>query len=139
MSFFTHFDLESVLSSNAHTWQANICCSWGIAEALSVFSNPFFLSLTSAVFSLLHDKHFETNEKISNWTDESNTPFYNTIHRLVWVRDWMNSFFNFSGLFSRENCIWFPCFLFITTWLSLDTSGETTSWLTSVCSLVCWD
>ena len=41
--------------------------------------------------------------------------------------------------FSRENCIWSPCFLFTTAWLSLDTSGETTSWTTFVCSLVSWD
>ena len=82
--------------------------------------------LISVVFPLLHDKHFETNEKISNRIDESNTPFYNTIYRLVWLVGWIH--FLFSSLFSRENCIWSPCFLFITArLLSLDTSGGTTS------------
>ena len=64
--------------------------------------------LISVVFSLLHDKHFETNKKISNRIDESNTPFYNTIYRLVWFVGWIH--FLFSSLFSRENCIWSPCF-----------------------------
>ena len=61
--------------------------------------------LISVVFSLLHDKHFETNENISNRTDESNTPFYNTVH-LNWCDGSDEFIFFFSGLFSRENCIW---------------------------------
>ena len=36
------------------------------------------------------------------------------------------SFFVFLVFFSRENCI-SSCFLFVTTWFSLDTSGETIS------------
>ena len=39
-------------------------------------SYQFFLSLLSFVFSLLHDKHFETNEKISCSIHESVTHFY---------------------------------------------------------------
>ena len=31
-----------------------------------------------------------------------------------------------------------PLFLLITKWLSLGTSGETTSWITSIYSMVCW-
>ena len=125
-AFFTHFDFGSVLSSNTHRWRANISYSYGVAESL-------FFYLISAVFSLLHDKHFETNEKISNRIDKSNTSIYNTIHRLVWWVGWIHF------LVSRENCIWSPCFLFVTEWLILDNSGEATSWITFVCSLVCWD
>ena len=40
--------------------------------------------------------------------------------------------------FSGENCIWSPCFLSITEWLSLDTSNET-SWIDSVFSMFCWE
>ena len=43
--------------------------------------------LISAVCSPLHDKHFETDEKISCRIDDSITPFYTTIHRLVWWVD----------------------------------------------------
>ena len=70
---YPHFDFESVLSSNTHSWRANIYYSWGVAEALSVFATYSFCFI-SAVFSLLRDKHFETNENISNRSDESNTP-----------------------------------------------------------------
>ena len=103
---------------------------------LSVFSTHSFY-LSSQLFFLcciMHDEHFETNEKISNRIDESNTTFYNTIHRLVWLVGWIH--FLFSGLFSGENCVWSPCFLFITAWLTLNTSDETTSWINCVCSLV---
>ena len=129
---------------------------------LSVFAAPFYL--ISAVFSVLHDKNFETNENISNRIDESNTPFFNTIHEMVWWVGWID--FLFSSLFLektvldllafcwlqsdglvelisfflvifRENCIWPPCCLLVTAWLSLDTSGETTSSITFFCSLVC--
>ena len=65
-----------------------------------------------------------------------NIQFYSAIHRLVWWVGWIH--FLFSSLFSRENCIWSPCFLFITAWLSLDTSGKTSSWISFVCSLVCF-
>ena len=73
MSFFTHFDFESVLSSNKHSWQAGIYYTYIIARrswswvpviSLSYSVYPFFLSHTSSVFSPLHDKHFEANEKI---------------------------------------------------------------------------
>ena len=73
-------------------------------------------------------------KKLSNRIDESNAPFCNTMDRLVWWNEWIHFFPN---LFSRENCIWSPCFLFITAWLNLDTSVETTPWITFVCSLVC--
>ena len=69
-------------------------------EALSSFRYPFFLSHLSYFFSQLHEKHFETNEKISNGIDESNTPFYNKIDQLVWWVGWIH--FLFSSLFSRE-------------------------------------
>ena len=55
---------------------------------------------------MLHDKYFETDEKISCRIDDSITPFYNTIHRLLWWVDkseWIH--FLFSSLFSRENWI----------------------------------
>ena len=43
--------------------------------------------LFTSVFSLFHDKHFETDERISRGIDESITLFYNAIHRrvLIWV------------------------------------------------------
>ena len=42
---------------------------------------------SSQLFFLLHDKHFETNEKISNRIDASNTPFYNLSTGMM---GWMN-------------------------------------------------
>ena len=41
--------------------------------------------------------------------------------------------------FSGENWIWYNYVLFITEWLSLDTSAVTTSRITLDCLLVCWD
>ena len=52
------------------------------------------------------------------------------------IRRVNESIFFFVVFFSEENCIWLPCFfvwisLFLaTTWFSLDTSGETISWIT---------
>ena len=70
------------------------------------------------------------------------TPFYNTIHRLIWYMmswpEWWIHFL-FSNLISGENCSWSPSFLFNTTRFSLDTYGETTYWITLVWSMVCWD
>ena len=127
MSFFTHFDFESVLSSNTHNELTYIIAK-GVVEVLISFCYPCILFISSQLFfSLLHDKHFETNEKISDRFDESNTLFYNIIHRLVGWVGWIH--FLFSSLFSRENCIWSSCFLFITAWFSLDTFDETTSWI----------
>ena len=82
MSFFTHFNFESVLLSNTHSCRANISYSEGVAETVPVFAHRSFY-LISADFSLLDDKHFGANEKISNRIDESNTPFHNTFYRLV--------------------------------------------------------
>ena len=48
----------------------------------------------------------------------------------------MNLFWFFCILSSGENCFWFPCFLFITEWLSFDSSGETTSGVTLAHSMV---
>ena len=39
------------------------------------------------------------------------------------------SIFLFLQSFFGESSIWFACFLFITGWLCLDTSSETTSWI----------
>ena len=86
------------------------------------------------VSSPFHDKYFEIDEKSSCRIDESINPCYNTIHRLVWWVGWI--YFIFYSLFSRKNCMWSPCFLFITTWFSLGTSGEITSWITLVCLLI---
>ena len=49
--------------------------------------------------------------------------------------------FSFSTvyLFFGEHCIWSLCFLFITDWFNLDISGQTTSWIALIYSLVCWD
>ena len=97
----------------------------------SYTSFRYFLS-HSCVFSQLYDKNFETDRKTFCRNDESITPFYNTIHRLVWwlTRSVMNPFsFFYLVIFSKENCIWSPCLLFITAWFSLDTSAETTSWI----------
>ena len=74
-AFFAHFDFESVLSSNTRSWRGNIYYSQSVAEAISVSATIFFLS--SPLFFLLHDKHFETNEKISNRIEASHTSFYN--------------------------------------------------------------
>ena len=65
--------------------------------------------------------------------------YYFIIQSIDWYYNGLDeSIFLFLVLFSRENCIW-SLFLFITAWFSLGTSGETTSWITLVCSLVCWD
>ena len=113
MKFFTHFHFESVLLSNKHSWTDNRCYSFDVAEATS-WLYPLHLShLTSNVFlRLLHDKHFETDEKIScrvDGVDESITPFYKTIH---WP-------FPFSLVFFTSKKIIWSCFLFITAWFSL--------------------
>ena len=71
------------------------CCSAGVpCSGVPGFIVCCFFSL------LLHDKHFVTNENNSDRTDESNTPFHNTIHRLVWWVGWIH--FLFSSLFSRK-------------------------------------
>ena len=136
--FFTHFDLESVLSLNTHSWKANIFYSQGVAEALSVFSTHSFY-LSSQLFILYcmtnilrQMKKFliELMDRIPNFIALS-IDWY--VSGVGWIH------FLFSGLFSRGNCIWSPCFLFIKAWLSLDTSGETTSWITFVFSLLCWE
>ena len=56
----------------------------GIAEVLSTFA--------TAVFSLLHDKYFEANEKISNIIDESTVLFYIVIDQLLPMMGCMNTF-----------------------------------------------
>ena len=48
-----------------------------------IYSYSFLISHLSSVFSPLHVKHFDKDEKISFRIDESITPFFNTIHRLV--------------------------------------------------------
>ena len=64
--------------------------------------------------------------------------FYNTD---LLVDDWWNHFpfFCNCSLFSGENYIWLPRFLFITEWSSLDSSGDTTYWINSICSTVYWE
>ena len=90
MSFLTHFQFKSVLSSNTHSWLAKLRCSWRATS----FHSPFFsLPNLSCFFCCMIDKHFETNEKNSNRTDESITPFYATNHRLVWWVGWIHIFF----------------------------------------------
>lgn len=97
----------------------------------------FYLSTVS---SPLHDKNFESDGNISCRIDQLIIPFYNTIHQLVWWvdKECHKSIF-FSSLLSKENCIGSPCFLFVTAWISLDTSGETNPSVTFAYSLVCWD
>ena len=92
MGFLTHFHFKSVLSSNTHRWLGNIYYSKGVAEVPPVISLSFLFN-SSQLFFLLHDKHFETNEKNSNRIDESIT-----IHRLVWWVGWNH--FLFSSLHS---------------------------------------
>ena len=53
--------------------------------------------------------------------------------------DWYDGLDEFIFFFLEKTAFDLPCFLFVTVWLILDTSGETTSWITFVCSLVCWD
>ena len=147
--FFTHFDFESVLSSDTHSWPANIYYSYAQLK-LPVFaklgrqvdSDPFFLSHLSPIFSPLHDKHFHTDEKVYCRIDESVTLLYNSIHRLVSRIDKECDEFIlfFLVFFSRENYFfWSTSSLCITAWFSLGTSGEATSWITLVSSLVCGD
>ena len=50
---------------------------------------------------------------------------------------WIHFLFS-AVFFSGDNCIWSPCFFFITEWFSVDTFGETTFWITSVTRLF-WD
>ena len=60
MSFWSHFHFKSVLSSNTHSWLDNIYYSSGVAEVLPVL--PILFN-SAQLFFLLHDNHFETNEK----------------------------------------------------------------------------
>ena len=54
-----------------------------------------------------------------------------------WIRNPSWSYSTYTR-FSGENCIWSPWLLFISKWVSLDTSGETASWITLVCPMFCW-
>ena len=98
---------------------------------------------SSNVFCPLHEKNFDTNEKISCRIDESITSFYNKIYRPLWWVDQSDEFiFFFLDFFSGENSI-SSRFRLITARFSLDTSGETTSWITLVyrsteCSYIFW-
>ena len=78
--------------------------------------------------------------------------WYNMIHQSVWcylattTTTMMNpnfflmnpfSMISFSkGLLSEANCIGSPYLFFITESFSWDTSGKTTSWITSICLTV---
>ena len=87
----------------------------------------------------LHDKHFETDENISFKTDESMILKHNLssgIMILLGEEWWWIHFLFLRFFFSGGNCIWPLCFLFIIRPFSLVTSGETTSWITSVCLTV---
>ena len=103
----------------------------------------FFLShLSSHVFSPSHDKHFETHKKISCTIDESiiYPLLYHTIHRPIWWFDKSNEFiFFFLFFFLEKTAFDLFVFLFSTVWFSSDTTSETTSWITLVCLIVCWD
>ena len=93
MIVFTHFDFESVLSSNTHNLLGNIryiylhtyihtyihiyihtyILPYILSSSFSrwVCMYPFFLyHLSSNRFSPLHDKHFKTDVKISCRIDE---------------------------------------------------------------------
>ena len=97
VSFFTHFDFESV-SSYTKSWLTILTyIIYLVAEAI-IYSYLFLSYLKSNSFSLLDDKHFETNEKVSFRIDEWIILFYNTFHWLVW---WVNKWwihFSFSTL-----------------------------------------
>ena len=61
-------------------------------------------------------------------------------HFITQSIDWydgLDEFIFFFLVFFLEKTA-FDLLAFITVWLSLDTSGETTSWITFVGSLVCW-
>ena len=79
-------------------------------------------------------KHCETGEKTSCKIDESITE--STSHRYdeLTRANYFFCCFVFSSLYSGENCIWYICSLFITTWISLDIS-----WITEVCLMLCWE
>ena len=63
-----------------------------------------------------------------------------TTHTIAWY-DGLDEFIFFFLVFLLEKTA-FDLLAFCSlqrVWLSLDTSGVTTSWITFVCSLVCWD
>ena len=125
--FFTHFNFESVLWSNTHGWWATLtyikktylkhyqfslqllflCCMMNVLKQITTFITELLNRLP----------HFATQ----------------SIDWYLWWVGWIH--FLFSSLISRENCL--LAFLFIRAWLSLDTSGETTSWITFVWVLAC--
>ena len=85
-------------------------CSWSYLLLYYSYGRGNTHCLT--FFSQLHDKHFETDEKISCRIDGSiiYTPFSDTIYRpLCWFDKSDESIF-FFRLFFREKCIWSPCF-----------------------------
>ena len=67
-----HFQLK-------HLWSR---CGWSYYS----YSYIYAFYLISSTFCPLHDKHFETDEKISCRVDESITILDNAIHRLIpWI------------------------------------------------------
>ena len=82
----------------------------------------------------MHDRHFKADEKII--VELMNSSFSNRIHRpMWWIEKWWIHFHFFKTLIKYKTCIWSPCFPFIIQWFSWNTSGETTSWIISVCSV----
>ena len=50
----------------------------------------------------------------------------------------VNPFFSLKSLFFLKNCFWSSCFLLITESITVDTSGKTTSGITSICFTI-WE
>ena len=116
-----------------------LCSVFGVSRCILTLNSYPFFHLISTLMICLHCMIFIWERLKIFFVELMNQLFYNTIYLPVWwVDKWWIHFF-FCNLFFKDNCIWSPCFFFITEWSSLDTFGETASGIASVCSTVCWD
>ena len=132
MSFLTHLHFKSVLSSNAHIWLANIYYSWGVAEVQPAFAahsleliHAFQLSFLCCMINILRQMKKILIQLMNR-----------LLHFITQFIDWFDgldeSIFFFLVFFLEKTAFDLLAFLFITGWLTLETSGESASWITFV-------
>ena len=106
-----------------HSWLANIARCMSYRFLLSHLSSNVFSPLRCKINILRQMKRF----------------LVELMYQLPYFITLSSDRFLFSTFFSGKNFIWSPCFLFNTARFSLDTFSGSTSWVTLVCSMVCWD
>ena len=94
----------------------------------------FFLH---CMIKILTDEKFLV--ELMNWL-RNRFIFCNSIHRAIWWVNKNDESILFFLIFLLEKAAFdLLVFCFITAWFSLDMSGETNSFMSLVCSPVCWD